>query len=134
MTIAASLDSYLRDCQRREFDWRVFNCAHFVAEWVQRCEHRDVVIPETLRGNVELRNEVGSTPDAVTAVLRREPINNWKLAQVGDVVYSPSKRAGRGYLGICCGRECAFLSQSDSSVVLVSMSGVTHVWHIEEGV
>jgi uncharacterized protein DUF6950 len=130
-TVAAHLDAYLRDRQRTPFDWRSNSCIHFAAGWVRLAEGTEVALPDGLRGAVALRDACGGVAAAVSAALRRPPLDNVRMAQAGDVVLMPARRSGRAYIGLCCGYRSAFMSSGESELVFaLTVGNVSHAWRV----
>lgn len=128
--ISLELDRYLRQeqlCVR--FDWRTHNCAHFVINWVELIEGKTILVDrKSLRDLAALKKQYGSVHAAVTAILKREPMDV-KLAQQGDVMLMDGKR-DRCHLGINAGRCSAFLPDEGDELMFIPTTLCDAAWKV----
>jgi hypothetical protein len=118
------------DSVRRTFDWRTFNCGHFVGGWVVHATGADPLagLPlEASRGAwVRLVRQAGGLRALVTRQLGREALPAAQ-AMVGDVVLLPAELVGA--LGICAGRTAMFLDRG-GVIVHVPMAEADCAWRV----
>ena len=130
MSRAAALDAYLHSVAERHFDWRHWNCCHFVAGWAVQRTGIDPMqgLPSTAsqRSAHRLIRTLGGTlAEAWSRRLGAEALPA-TLAQPGDVVLvqDGDLRA----VGLCLGHRAAVLSPQ--GLAYTGMAAAVHAWRL----
>jgi hypothetical protein len=122
-----SLEEYLSECP--PFDWRAFNCCHFVSGWVRRLTGVDHMakLPaiDGKVGATRLKVMCGGSLLAATTD-RLGLAGNSHTARPGDVVLASIN--GCEALGICSASGFAIFLDENGLMSMPIEPFVTHVW------
>lgn len=140
---ARALGTYLDDVTRQStpFDWRLNNCCHFAAGWVERVEGKHpmadlVETPDRRAATALVRRLGGSLAGAWSHQLSRAALRP-DLAQVGDLVLvalAPTQGVGdfKGLgraVGICAGRTVVCIN-AEGHCVHLPLRGSVCCWRV----
>lgn len=130
---APSIDSFLASRSTTPFDWTTANCCHFGFAWMEFATgsnpYAELPAVNSATSAMRLIKSLGgSLKDAMTTVLRREPVSPM-LARPGDLVLIDSTE-DVGAIGICAGRTSIFLDKAGTRVSIDTLN-VACAWRLE---
>ncbi len=124
----SKLSNYIEECRNKKFSWDSNNCGQFILEW-EKILIGETKFPEfykKYKSLIELKEKLKECgfKSWITLFNQRLTRINTKLAQRGDLVTLKSKNSF--CMGICIGRNCAFLG--DDKLEFVSIDQIKYAW------
>ena len=124
----SKLSNYIEECRNKKFSWDSNNCGQFVLEWEKTLMGK-TKFPEFYKKYKSLKELKEKLKECgfkswITLFNKRLTRINTKLAQRGDLVTLRSKNSF--CMGICIGRNCAFLG--DEKLEFVSIDHIQYAW------
>jgi hypothetical protein len=124
----SKLSNYIEECRNKKFSWDSNNCGQFVLEW-EKILMGKTKFPEFYKKYKSLKELKEKLKECgfkswITLFNQRLTRINTQLAQRGDLV---TLRAKNSFcMGICIGRNCAFLG--DEKLEFVSIDHIQYAW------
>tara|TARA_Y100000004_G_scaffold28788_1_gene29621 strand:- start:408 stop:812 length:405 start_codon:yes stop_codon:yes gene_type:complete len=122
------LSDYIEECRHKKFSWESNNCGQFVLEW-EKILTGKTKFPEFYKKYTSLKQLKEKLQECgfkswISIFNQRLSRINTKLAQRGDLV---TAKANNSFcMGICLGRNCAFLGKYN--LEFVSIDKIKYAW------
>jgi hypothetical protein len=122
------LSDYIEECRHKKFSWESNNCGQFVLEW-EKILTGKTKFPEFYKKYTSLKQLKEKLQECgfkswISIFNQRLSRINTKLVQRGDLV---TTKANNSFcMGICLGRNCAFLG--NDNLEFLSIDKIKYAW------